>query len=86
MGECELLGHDSNVCTCCPGNVKALFRRARAHVAVWNPDEAEADLNEALKLDSSLDKVVKKELSTLEQKRKEKDLEDKQMYQGKIFK
>ena len=86
MGECELLEYDSNVCMWSPGNVKALFRRARAHVAVWNPEEAEADLNQVLQLDSSLDRVVKKELSTLEQKRKEKDLEDKQMYQGKIFK
>ena len=67
------------------GNVKALFRRARAHVAVWNPEDAMADLNRVLELDSSLERAVKKELLTLEQKRKEKDSEDKQMFQGKIF-
>ena len=65
--------------------MKALFRRAKAHVAVWNTEDAVADLNRVTELDSSLERAVKKELSDLEEKRKEKDLEDKQMFQGKIF-
>ena len=54
-------------------------------MAVWNPEDAVADLNRVTELDSSMERTVKKELLDIEEKRKEKDLEDKQMFQGKIF-
>ncbi|KAI0225055.1 Aryl-hydrocarbon-interacting protein-like 1 [Lamellibrachia satsuma] len=55
-----VIEHTTEVITKDPGNVKALFRRARAHMAVWNPEDAMADLNRVLELDSSLERAVKK--------------------------
>ena len=46
-------------------NVKALFRRAKAHAAVWNIKEAQEDFAKANELDPSLESAIKKELLTL---------------------
>ncbi|EJD50526.1 hypothetical protein AURDEDRAFT_160427 [Auricularia subglabra TFB-10046 SS5] len=47
-----------------PGNVKALFRRAQARLALRKLDEAEKDLNDALKREPAND-AVKQELAKL---------------------
>ena len=33
-------------------NVKALYRRARAHVGAWNPEQAKNDFKKVAELDS----------------------------------
>lgn len=58
--------------------MKALFRRAKAHVGVWNPAEARKDFERVMELDSSLTSLVKKELHALDVLIKAKDEEDKQ--------
>lgn len=64
-----------------PNNVKALFRRAKAHVGVWNPDQAKADFQRAAELDPSLAGAVSKELKKLQEMVRLKDVEDKLMFQ-----
>ncbi|XP_050301435.1 AH receptor-interacting protein [Anthonomus grandis grandis] len=59
-------------------NVKAYFRRAKAHVAVWNPREAREDLEKVMTLDPSLVPFAKTELLKLEEMQKVKDLQDKE--------
>lgn len=67
-----------------PNNVKAYYRRAKAHVGAWNPNEAKADYNKVVELDPNLSSVVSKELSLLQDEIRARDIEDKRMYQ-KIF-
>lgn len=66
-------------------NVKALFRRGRAHIAVWNVTEAKADLERVAGLDPTLSLAVQKQLNILNTAVKEKDTLDKSKLQGKIF-
>lgn len=58
-------------------NVKAYFRRAKAHVGAWNPDEAKKDFQKVMELDPSLISLVKKELTIIDEQIKRKDTEDK---------
>ncbi|XP_030749312.1 AH receptor-interacting protein isoform X2 [Sitophilus oryzae] len=59
-------------------NVKAYFRRAKAHIAAWNPKEAKEDLEKVMELDKTLIPLAKKELLKLEDLQKIKNLEDKE--------
>lgn len=43
-------------------NIKALYRRGKAHIGAWNENEAIADLTKAAELDKSLQSAVNKEL------------------------
>ena len=61
-------------------NVKALFRRGKAHAAVWNLKEAEADFEKVASLDPSLQAVARKELDLLHQRSREKDILDKDKF------
>lgn len=54
-----------------PQNVKAIFRRAKAHVGCWNPNEAREDFQRVMELDKSLVKTVREELKELERKEQE---------------
>eukprot|EP01122_Echinamoeba_exundans_P010741 TRINITY_DN4079_c0_g1_i2.p1 TRINITY_DN4079_c0_g1~~TRINITY_DN4079_c0_g1_i2.p1 ORF type:complete len:189 (+),score=47.26 TRINITY_DN4079_c0_g1_i2:39-569(+) len=64
-----------------PNNVKALFRRGRAHIFRQNLDLAKADLNAAKAL-SPNDKDVELELQRLSQKYKESEAKEKALYRG----
>ena len=66
-------------------NIKALYRRAKAHLGAWNPDEAKKDFERVSQLDQSLQKAVRKELKVLEEMEKAKDEEDRAKLQGKLF-
>jgi len=66
-------------------NVKALFRRAKAHVGAWNPQQAREDFTRVMQLDHSLMATVQKELKQLEEMEKNWDEEDKSKLKGKIF-
>lgn len=65
-------------------NVKALFRRGRAHIGAWNPDKAKDDLNKVIKLDRTLTGAVTKELQLLSKQIASKNREDKDKLQ-KLF-
>ena len=65
--------------------MKALFRRAKAHVGAWNPDEAVTDFDRVAELDPSLAAAVRKELKIVEDLKSQKDAEDARKLQG-LFK
>lgn len=67
-----------------PGSVKALFRRAKAHVGAWNPTRARQDFERAATLDPTLAPAVAKELRQLQDQIRAKDVEDKRTFQ-KMF-
>lgn len=67
-----------------PDNVKALFRRAKAHRGAWNPTEARDDFQRCVELDAQLTTAVQKDLTELAEAVRLHDLEDKLKYQ-KIF-
>ncbi|XP_055544365.1 AH receptor-interacting protein [Wyeomyia smithii] len=65
-------------------NVKALFRRAKAHVGAWNPDQARKDFERTAELDPTLATAVAKELKNLQELIRLKNVEDKLKFQ-KMF-
>lgn len=67
---------------CVTDNVKALYKRAKAHAAVWNEREARADFAKVLELDPSLEQSIAKELKNMEEKIRAKDKEEKNRYKG----
>lgn len=67
---------------CLTDNVKALYKRAKAHAAVWNEREARADFAKVLELDPSLEQSIAKELRIMEEKIRIKDKEEKNRYKG----
>lgn len=67
---------------CATDNVKALYKRAKAHAAVWNEREARADFAKVLELEPSLEPSIAKELRIMEEKIRIKDKEEKDRYKG----
>lgn len=61
-----------------------MYRRAKAHVGAWNPDDAKNDFHRCAILDKSLVPTIQKELIQLAEEVKVHNLEDKIKYQ-KIF-
>lgn len=63
-------------------NIKALYRRAKAHVGAWNPDDAKKDFEKCLELDKSLTKTVNRDLEQLNQEIKLNEVETKLRYKN----
>lgn len=63
-------------------NVKAYFKRGKAHAAVWNEAEARDDFDKVIKLDPSLETSVAKELRAMEDRIREKQKEEKGRYKN----
>lgn len=63
-------------------NVKAYFKRGKAHAAVWNEAEARADFAKVIELDPSLETSVAKELRAMEDRIREKQKEEKGLYKN----
>lgn len=63
-------------------NVKAFYKRAKAHAAVWNEREAREDFAKVLELDPSLELSVTKELKVMEERIRNKEKEEKNRYKG----
>ncbi|XP_046390378.1 AH receptor-interacting protein [Ischnura elegans] len=80
-----VIEHCSSVLKSEPNNVKALFRRGKAHIGAWNPKEAREDLEKTAKLDPKLSTVVIEELKRLEKMEKQKDREDASKLKGKLL-
>ncbi|XP_006035963.1 AH receptor-interacting protein isoform X2 [Alligator sinensis] len=78
----EVLDHCSSILNKYEDNVKAYFKRGKAHAAVWNAAEAQADFAKVLALDPTLEPVVAKELHSLETRLRQKDSEDKVRFRG----
>ena len=70
---------------CSTENAKALYRRAKAYVGAWDPDLARADFEKLRQVDASLEKTVAKELKSIDEKVKEKEKQDREKLQGKLF-
>ncbi|KAJ2949240.1 hypothetical protein O0L34_g6190 [Tuta absoluta] len=58
-------------------NEKALYRRAKAHLGAWNPDEAEKDFKQLRDINPSMAPTVDKELDNIKILRKLKEQQDK---------
>ncbi len=79
-----VIEHCNEVIKLEPNNVKAYYRRAKAHVGAWSPNGAKSDYTKVIELDPPLLAAVTKELNLLQDEIKARDSEDKKMYQ-KIF-
>lgn len=90
--QCRLLAEDyyaviqhcNEVLTLDANNVKAVFRRGKAHLGAWNPDEARKDFQRSVELDPSLKTAAARELKALEEEQKKRDAEQRIMMQ-KLF-
>ncbi|XP_035599563.1 AH receptor-interacting protein-like isoform X2 [Oncorhynchus keta] len=73
-----------NYCQCqlVQDNIKAYFKRAKAHAAVWNETEARADFATVVELDPSLGLSVAKELRAMEERIRSKEKEEKGRYKS----
>lgn len=91
--QCKLLTHDyaeavrhtTSALEIEPENVKALYRRGKAHSASWDVEEAKRDMRKAAELDTSLASTVEREMRSLAQRVKEKDALDRERLSGKLF-
>lgn len=78
----EVLDHCSSIINKYEGNVKAYFKRGKAHAAVWNETEARADFAKVITLEPSLETSVAKELRAMEERIREKQKEEKGRYKN----
>lgn len=67
-----------------PENIKALFRRAKAHAGVWNLSEARKDFMKCMEYDRNMTKTVSKCFQELKTRELIKDKEDRERF-GKMF-
>uniref|UniRef100_A0A1B6DV55 AIP/AIPL N-terminal FKBP-type PPIase domain-containing protein n=1 Tax=Clastoptera arizonana TaxID=38151 RepID=A0A1B6DV55_9HEMI len=81
----DVIEHSTTVLEFEPDNVKAIFRRAKAHAAVWNIAEAKSDFERVLKLNPKLKSTVTAELDKLNEEVRKRDSLDRQKLKGKIF-
>ncbi|XP_013855761.1 uncharacterized protein LOC106511547 [Austrofundulus limnaeus] len=64
--------------------VKAYYKRAKAHAAVWNEKEAQRDFRMVGQLDTTLSSLVHRELKALMERMKEKYWEEKEQFWNKL--
>ncbi|CAG0913241.1 unnamed protein product [Notodromas monacha] len=65
-----------------PKNVKAHFRRGKAHMGAWNLKEARDDFRKAEEMDSNMSATIKQLLAQTSQLEKEKNEEDRRKLGG----
>ena len=93
LSQCELylqqyynaIRHTDEVLEKDPKNIKALYRRAKAHSAVWNVEQARKDFQRVSELDQTLQPMIKQHLIELDHQVKRKTQEDMQLLKGKLF-
>ncbi|KAI1887612.1 hypothetical protein AGOR_G00192110 [Albula goreensis] len=78
----EVLDHCSSILYKYEDNVKAYFKRGKAHSAVWNEAEARADFAKVVELDPSLEASVARELRQMEERIRAKQKEEKGRYKS----
>lgn len=67
-----------------PENIKALFRRAKAHANVWNINDARKDFKKCIEYDKSMTKTVAKCIHELTERENLKNREDRERF-GRMF-
>ncbi|XP_078544530.1 aryl-hydrocarbon-interacting protein-like 1 isoform X2 [Lissotriton helveticus] len=77
----EVLEHTTEILHKHSDNVKAYYKRAKAHSAVWNEKEAREDFLRVAHLDPSLSGAVKRELMDLGERMRRKKVEERQRLQ-----
>nr|CAG4651991.1 EOG090X09NR [Triops cancriformis] len=80
----SVIQHCTDVLSRDPDNVKAVFRRGKAYAEVWEVAKAKADFHQALQRDPNLKSLIDKEIAILDSKAKEKNQEEKNIY-NKLF-
>ena len=81
----EVIRHTTTVLELDPVNVKALYRRGKAHSACWNKQEAEADFARVIELEPSLSRSVDREVKQLRQRVREQEETERARLKGKLF-
>uniref|UniRef100_UPI00358E87FD AH receptor-interacting protein n=1 Tax=Myxine glutinosa TaxID=7769 RepID=UPI00358E87FD len=81
----SVIEHTSSIISKYEDNVKAYFKRGRAHAAVWNEKEARSDFTHAADLDPSLKPAIQRELAVLSRRLLSQERVDKERYKH-IFK
>lgn len=90
--QCRLLDNDyyaviehcNEVLQLEPNNVKALYRRGKAHAGAWNPDEACQDFQRAAELNPALQNSVRKELQSIAEVKRQRNQQDR-LHLQKLF-
>ncbi|XP_015122721.1 AH receptor-interacting protein [Diachasma alloeum] len=72
-----VIEHCSAVLGIEPDNVKALYRRGKAHIGAWNEKEALEDLEKVAELDPTLKSAVEKEIQSFLSAIKDEEFEQK---------
>lgn len=67
-----------------PDNIKALFRRAKAHAGAWNLNEAKEDFKKCMEYNADMTEIITKCFQELETREKLKDKEDREKFR-KMF-
>jgi hypothetical protein len=62
-----------------------LYRRAKAHKALFNINEAKDDFKKIIELDAKMKHLCVNELNDFEREIKLKNETDKQLFKGKLF-
>lgn len=81
----EAIQHCSEVIKRDPKNVKAYFRRAKAHMNASNFAEARSDYDQVRSMDQSLSPTIEKLVRELNNKERMFYQKEKSMYVGKLF-
>ena len=81
----EVVTHTTSVLEFDKDNVKALFRRAKAHAGLWNLAEAERDFERVVMLNSSLSGAAEKELTKLKEGIRAYEAEQRRKLRGRLF-
>ena len=81
----EVIRHTTTVLGVDSDNVKALYRRAKAHAATWDRDAAQADFKRVVELDPSLARSAERELAQMEERLQREQEEEKDRWKGKLF-
>ncbi|KAF4528766.1 hypothetical protein B566_EDAN016953 [Ephemera danica] len=80
-----VIEHCTTVLNSDPDNVKALFRRGKAHIGAWNPNEARKDLQRAAQLQPTLASSIAVELKHIEEEERKRNAEDRAKLAGRMF-
>lgn len=74
----DCIKHTDEVLRKDPENIKALFRRAKAHAGVWNLGDARKDFKKCIEYDKSMTKAALKCIHELEARELLKNKEDRE--------
>lgn len=80
----DCIRHTDEVLKKDPENIKALFRRAKAHAGVWNLNDAKKDFQKCIEYDKTMAKTALKCILELENREILKNKEDREKF-AKMF-